>query len=144
MSLIIRSEYVHAGRVIPNRNTHSEYKNYVYITALSPVHTSCECECDTNVDVTNSQRKIRSSSTLLNSLMNVAAKGGSWRQIHVKFASHEVWSMNQALLRSEVCLMILNHLLLPPTIRSLRTATAKQCKPKPSNCWQTYRAAAGP
>ena len=36
--------------------------------ALSPVHASCECECDTNVDVTNSHRIIRSSSTLLNSL----------------------------------------------------------------------------
>ena len=23
---------------------------------LSPVHTSCECVCNTNVDVTNSQR----------------------------------------------------------------------------------------
>ena len=33
-------------------------------------------ECDTNVDVTKSQQKLRSSSTLFNSLANIAAKAG--------------------------------------------------------------------
>ena len=61
------------------------------ILLVSPVHTSSEYECDANVDVTNSQQIIRSSSTLLNSLANIAAKGGLWRQIYVKFAS-QVWT----------------------------------------------------
>ena len=59
-------------------------------TTLCPVHTSCEC--DTNVDVTSSQQIICSSSTLINSLANIAVNGGLWRQIHVNFASHEVWT----------------------------------------------------
>ena len=66
------------------------------ITAWSLVHTSCECEGKANVDVTNSQRIFRCSSTLLNSLGNIAVKGRLWRQIHVKFTSHshsqEVWT----------------------------------------------------
>ena len=71
-----------------------QFCRFFSVTVWSPVHTSCECECDTNVDVTNSQRIIFSSSTLLNSLLNIGAKGGLWRQIHVKFASHsqEVWT----------------------------------------------------
>ena len=43
---------------------------------LSPVHTSCECECEANVDVTKIATNIRSSCPLLDSLANIAAKGG--------------------------------------------------------------------
>ena len=64
----------------------------------------CKCECEANVDVTNSQRIIRSSSTLFNSLANIAAKGRLWRQIPVKFASHshsqEVWTWLKSLQRT--------------------------------------------
>ena len=67
--------------------------------AWSPVHTSCECECEANLDVTNSQRTIRSSCPEFNSLANIAAKLGC----DVKFALHshsqEVWTGLEAFLR---------------------------------------------
>ena len=60
---------------------------------LSLVHTSCECEA--NLDVTNSQRTIRSSCPLPYSFAIIAAKGGC----DVKFASHshsqKVWTVLQ-------------------------------------------------
>ena len=54
--------------------------------AWSPVHTSCECECEANLDVTNSQRTIRSSCPEFNSLANIAAKLGC----DVKFTSNSL------------------------------------------------------
>ena len=54
----------------------------------SPVQTSCECEA--NDDVTNSRRIICSCTILLNSLINIAAKGKFWRRIRFAIA----WSMN--------------------------------------------------
>ena len=51
---------------------------------FSPIHTSCECKCDTNVDVTNSQRIIRRSPTLFNLLAISLQKEGC----DVKFTSN--------------------------------------------------------
>ena len=63
---------------------------------LSPVHTSCECECEANFDVTKSQLIIRKRWTVLNSCELFSAKTELWRQTHVIFASQshsqEVWT----------------------------------------------------
>ena len=78
---------------------------------LSPVHTSCECECEANLDVTNLQRTIRSSCPLLYSLAIIAAKRGC----DVKFTSNSLRirnrSMNRALLIITLLVMSLSCLL---------------------------------
>ena len=46
---------------------------------LGPVHTFCDCDCEANVDVTNSQQYSHLGWALLNSLAHtrIAAKGES-------------------------------------------------------------------
>ena len=54
---------------------------------LSPVHTSCECECKANIDVTNSYRILRNSWAVLNSLQFAQLKQNSQRALETHIRS---------------------------------------------------------